>query len=102
MIRMVYVITAMLGMTNSDLAEMMSVAGKCNAALSITGRLAYNVRNVTRALEGVPNNVLDFIKSISREDRHTGVIRNDPTGGSRRAGVSGLVHAPDQHLAGKR
>jgi predicted heme/steroid binding protein len=61
-------------MTNSDLAELMSVAGKRDAALGITGLLAYNGRNSMQALEGDPGNVLDVIKSIWRDDRHIGVI----------------------------
>lgn len=54
MIRISYVSTAKLGTTDSDLAELMSVAGKGNAGPGITGLLGYNGRNFMQALGGRP------------------------------------------------
>jgi hypothetical protein len=54
MIRISYVSTAKLGTTDSDLAELMSVAGKRNAAPGIRGLLGYNDRNFMQALGGRP------------------------------------------------
>lgn len=74
MIRIVYVSTADLSLTASDLDALLAQAQVRNLRQGITGLLAFNGRNFMQALEGKAEDVKDVMTSIGRDKRHTGVI----------------------------
>lgn len=74
MIRLFYVSTATLGITDEDTAKIAAVAAEKNKKLDITGALAFNGVNFAQILEGEKQAVESLLEEIRADDRHSGLI----------------------------
>lgn len=75
MIRIVYVSTSRLGLTDADVKQILQQARERNKAKGITGLLVFNGLNFIQALEGEAEPVLATMSAISRDPRHSGDAR---------------------------
>ena len=67
-----YFSTARPVVDQAEVARIVDEAGVKNAALGITGALAYNGRNFCQVLEGLPEVVLPLLARIEQDERHAG------------------------------
>lgn len=74
MFRLIYVSTATLGLTETDLSEILKEATTTNSQRGITGVLLFNGLNFLQLLEGEQLDVLDVFNRIVRDARHTSVV----------------------------
>ncbi|WP_321490279.1 BLUF domain-containing protein [uncultured Hyphomonas sp.] len=74
MFRLIYVSTASLGLTDTDLSNILKEATATNTQRGITGVLLFNGLNFLQLLEGEQTDVLDVYNRIVRDDRHTSVV----------------------------
>jgi hypothetical protein len=72
--RMLYISTARKDFAESDLADIMAKATKCNRANKITGLLIYDGRRFMQYLEGEENTVRATFERIERDSRHFAVV----------------------------
>lgn len=72
MIRVLYFSTARAHINRAEVDEIVSHASERNAALGITGALAYNGRNFCQLLEGHKQTVHDLLNVIEQDERHAG------------------------------
>jgi hypothetical protein len=71
---LVYVSSAVAELSDEQLAEILEVARRNNAASGITGMLIYAGGNFLQVLEGRKAEVLETIARIERDPRHKGLI----------------------------
>lgn len=74
MIRLFYVSTAALGVTDDDTKDIAATAAEKNARLGITGALAFNGVNFAQVLEGEQAVVEKLLENIKADTRHSGLI----------------------------
>ncbi len=72
MIRVLYFSTARANVATQDVDDIVAHAAEKNAALGITGALAFNGRNFCQLLEGEAEKVKSLISLIEKDDRHSG------------------------------
>ena len=72
--RAVYVSAASRDLTDGELAAVLDVSRRNNAARGITGALAYHDHAFVQVLEGPEAPVEALLATIARDDRHTGVM----------------------------
>ena len=82
MYRLVYVSTAVDGLSDADIDHILNVSQSNNDERYITGFLAHNGRSFMQALEGDRNEVEEIYDRIVNDDRHFGVTRiiGEPVG----------------------
>ncbi len=82
MYRLVYVSTAVDGLSDSDMEHILNVSQSNNDERYITGFLAHNGRSFMQALEGERNEVEEIYDRIAKDQRHFGVTRiiGEPVG----------------------
>ncbi len=101
--RAIYISTARHDLRDEELAALLDVSRRNNAARGITGALAYHDRAFIQVLEGPEALVEALLATIARDDRHTGMMVCERTGIDGRAfgGWSmGWVRASDLARAG--
>ena len=74
MIRLFYVSTAALGVTDDDTKDIAATAAEKNARLGITGALAFNGVNFAQVLAGEQAVVKKLLENIKADTRHSGLI----------------------------
>lgn len=72
MIRILYFSTARADICTADVEEIVAHAAQKNAALGITGALAYNGRNFCQVLEGDAAAIENLMRHIEADPRHSG------------------------------
>lgn len=72
--RAVYISTARQDLRDEELATLLNVSRRNNAARGITGALAYHDRAFIQVLEGPEAPVEALLATIARDDRHTGLM----------------------------
>lgn len=79
MLSLMYVSMAQPGITAEELDALVVQAAEHNTQLEITGLLAYNSLSFMQLLEGEGTAVLDVMRHIERDPRHSGItyIRQD-------------------------
>jgi len=70
---LVYMSQATRSLTEAELADLLAVSRRNNAARGITGLLMYEADTFMQALEGPREAVEALFRKISRDPRHTGV-----------------------------
>ncbi|MEM5516886.1 BLUF domain-containing protein [Henriciella sp. AS95] len=75
MYRLVYVSTAVDGLSDKDIEDILNVSQNNNDQRYLTGFLAHNGRSFMQALEGVRSEVQDIYSRILKDDRHYGVTQ---------------------------
>jgi Sensors of blue-light using FAD len=70
MFSLVYVSSVVKPFSPTELAELLAVCHRNNAALGVTGLLLYKDGNVMQALEGDEADVLELHARIGRDPRH--------------------------------
>ena len=70
----IYVSTAAAGFRDADLAALVTAAEQANAALKITGMLAYNGAHFMQLLEGEETTVEAILDRIAADPRHASVV----------------------------
>ena len=101
--RAVYISTAKHDLHDEELAVLLDVSRRNNAARGITGALAYHDHAFIQVLEGPEAPVEALLATIARDDRHTGLMVCERTRVDGRAfgGWSmGWVRASDLARAG--
>ncbi len=71
--RAVYVSAASRDLTDGELAAILDVSRRNNAARGVTGALAYHDRGFVQVLEGPEAAVEALLARIARDPRHTGM-----------------------------
>lgn len=81
MYRLIYVSTAVEGLTDDDIESILNASQSNNDERYLTGFLAHNERAFMQALEGERREVLDIYDRIKSDNRHSGVIQiiGEPT-----------------------
>ena len=74
MFRLIYISTARLGLTETDLADILKEATAKNSECGITGVLLFNGLNFLQLLEGLQRDVLDVFNRILSDARHSSVV----------------------------
>jgi len=74
LIRLFYVSTAALGVTDDDTKDIAATAAEKNARLGITGALAFNGVNFAQVLEGEQSVVEKLLDDIKTDKRHSGLV----------------------------
>lgn len=74
MLSLIYVSTAAPGFREADLALLADAAASANAALGVTGMLAYNGAHFMQLLEGEEVAVDATLARISADPRHSGLV----------------------------
>ena len=103
LLRAVYISTARHDLSDEELATLLDVSRRNNAARGVTGALAYHDHAFIQVLEGPEAQVEALLATIARDDRHTGMMVYERTGIDGRAfgGWSmGWVRASDLARAG--
>lgn len=72
---LVYVSAAARPLNADDLKNILTTARENNASLNITGMLLYHDGNFIQVLEGEQETVNTIFEKISRDPRHTNIIR---------------------------
>lgn len=72
MIRTLYFSTARSHVNRKEVEQIVAHAAEKNRQLGITGALAYNGRNFCQLLEGERDIVLDLMRVIEADPRHSG------------------------------
>ena len=101
--RAVYVSAASHDLTDGELAAILDVSRRNNAARGITGALAYHDRAFVQVLEGPEAAVEALLVTIARDPRHTGITVFDRARVDERAFDAwsmGWVRASDLERAG--
>ena len=75
MYRLIYVSTAVEGLTDDDIESILNASQSNNDERYLTGFLAHNERAFMQALEGERREVLDIYDRIKTDDRHSGVVQ---------------------------
>ena len=75
MYRLIYVSTAVEGLTDDDIESILNVSQSNNDERYLTGFLAHNERAFMQALEGERREVLDIYDRIKSDNRHSGVVQ---------------------------
>lgn len=75
LVQLVYVSTAKVPFSKTELLDLLHRSRTRNEALEITGLLLYKEGNFLQVLEGEPPVVEALFSRIQREPRHTGVIQ---------------------------
>ncbi|MEO7192701.1 MAG: BLUF domain-containing protein [Vicinamibacterales bacterium] len=90
MFSLVYISSAVIPFSATELADLLAVSHRNNATLGITGMLLYKDGNVMQALEGEEAAVRKLYGKIERDPRHRGVmtILQGPSEGRQFAGWS--------------
>lgn len=73
--RIVYVSTAVPGLTDRDIENLLNVSQSNNDERFITGYLVHNGQAFMQLIEGPYNEVNEIFARILRDRRHTGVVR---------------------------
>lgn len=73
--RLVYVSTAAGPFSDSDLDALLIQAKSSNAKMRVTGLLVFNGLNFMQAIEGEATEIAQLFQRISRDSRHSGVIK---------------------------
>jgi len=71
---LVYVSSAKVPLSATDLKELLAQSREKNAGLDITGLLLYKEGNFMQVLEGEKGAVLALMESIEKDRRHHGII----------------------------
>lgn len=74
MLSLIYVSTAAPGFREADLAPLAQAAATANAALGVTGMLAYNGAHFMQLLEGEEAAVDTTLARIVADPRHAGLV----------------------------
>lgn len=75
MYRLIYVSTAVEGLTDDDIESILNASQSNNDERYLTGFLAHNERAFMQALEGERREVLDIYDRIKSDNRHSGVVQ---------------------------
>ena len=75
MYRLVYVSTAVEGLSDEDIESILNVSQSNNDERYVTGFLAHNGSNFMQALEGAREEVDEIYNRIVNDKRHFGVAR---------------------------
>ncbi len=75
MYRLVYVSTAVDGLSDEDIEDILNVSQSNNDERYLTGFLAHNGRSFMQAIEGPREEVNDIYSRIAKDKRHYGVAQ---------------------------
>lgn len=75
MYRLIYVSTAVEGLTDDDIESILNASQSNNDERYLTGFLAHNERAFMQALEGERREVLDIYDRIKSDNRHSGAVQ---------------------------
>jgi hypothetical protein len=70
----VYVSSAHASMTDQELADLLAVSRENNKKRGITGMLLYRGGDFMQVIEGPAASIEALLKSLARDNRHTGMI----------------------------
>ncbi len=74
LLRLTYVSTAARDLSPDETTDLVARAQHRNKGLSVTGILLFNGLNFLQTLEGGEPAVIDLMRSIAADDRHTGIV----------------------------
>ena len=74
MFNLIYVSSATVPFTESELLELLEISRRNNALIEVTGLLLYRDGNFMQVLEGEEDQVRTVHDRITRDSRHTGLI----------------------------
>lgn len=79
--RIIYVSTAIAGIDEEEVKAIEAVAQKNNLTHGITGLLVYNGANFLQIIEGPKPALVELMKKIRDDGRHTGlsILADEPT-----------------------
>lgn len=75
MFRVMYISTALIDFTDSELEKLLENARKNNTVNGITGLLVIKGRTFLQCLEGEKNEIIKTFEKIKNDKRHTSIIK---------------------------